>query len=523
MLNIMIVEDEPPIARSLKNMIESLNSAYSVLLSARNGREALRLLENAHEKIDVLFTDIQMPIMDGLTLMKELADRYPSIIIVVLSGYNDFSYARQAIHCKAADYLLKPVRKEHLSALLQKLDNENSKQKNKALAYQIQLLLAGTPDQNLRITPDHSYYLVALICAGSFPSFSADHDLPGCRYWETTPLPSLLSGIRLPYTQVFSFSGKTRVEKIVVVSFSPESSASRQNTTDINTWCISLFSTLKKTGFPITMAVSDPLYDISQIKDVAKHLRDRLSRNLVVGMSQMMTMEETSIPIPTGKSFLSDKEKALTTAILLRNKDEFQTLLQSLFQFFEIYKYPQSLVEQFLNHLIHICYSDESFEKIQFDNLLLDINKAASTSLSYDEFYCNILSVLVEIFHLQQDTHSTTAKKLPSKLQTDIEAYLQEHYAENITNTTLSNKFGLVPSYLVKLFKSYTGVTPQQYLTTLRIEHAKRMIEENPRRLIKELSLNVGFTDPLYFSRIFKKETNYSPADYKKLCEQKRK
>ena len=70
------------------------------------------------KKFDVLFTDIQMPVMDGLTLMKELADRYPSIIIVVLSGYNDFSYARQAIHCKAADYLLKPVRKEHLSALL---------------------------------------------------------------------------------------------------------------------------------------------------------------------------------------------------------------------------------------------------------------------------------------------------------------------------------------------------------------------------------------------------------------------
>ena len=73
MLNIMIVEDEPPIARSLKNMIESLSSSYSVLSSARNGREALSLLEHTHEKINVLFTDIRMPVMDGLTLMKDIS------------------------------------------------------------------------------------------------------------------------------------------------------------------------------------------------------------------------------------------------------------------------------------------------------------------------------------------------------------------------------------------------------------------------------------------------------------------
>lgn len=520
MLNIMIVEDEPPIARSLKNMIESLSSSYSVLSNARNGREALSLLEHTHEKINVLFTDIRMPVMDGLTLMKEVNDRYPSITIVVLSGYKDFSYVQKALRYKALDYLLKPVNKENLSVLLNKLDCEINKQKENEFAHQIQLLLAGTSARNLQIIPNHSSYLVILICAGSFPLFSADRDLPGHQFWKTNDLASLLSDARLPGMQTFSFSGKTCAEKIVVVSLTRENSAFRPNT-DINTWYMSLFSALKKTEFPVTMVVSDPLSDISQIEDIAYQLRVRLNKSLVIGMSQIVTMDETNIPIPAKKSFLADKENALKGAILSNNKKEFQDILQSLFQFFEIYKYPQCLVEHVLNRLIHKCCCDESFEKIQLDNLMFDINKAAAKSLSYGDFYDNVVSVLEEAFYLPEDINRS--RKLPSKLQTDIEAYLKEHYAENITNATLSKKFNLVPSYLTKLFKSYTGVTPQQYLTTLRIERAKRIIEQNPKRLLKDIALDVGFTDPLYFSRIFKKETNYSPADYKKLCEQRRK
>lgn len=519
MLNIMIVEDEPPIARSLKSMIESLSSAYSVSASAHNGREALSQLENIHDKIDVLFTDIRMPVMDGLTLMKEAANRYPSITIVVLSGYKEFSYVQKALHYKALDYLLKPINKENLSALLKKLDKEISQQKEEELAHQIQLLLAGTPARNLPAAPSHSCYLAVLICAGSFPLFSADRDLPGHQFWERNDIAALLSNALLPYMQSYAFSGKTCAEKVIVAAFPHKNSASRHNTTDLNTWCISLFSALKKTEFPVTMVVSEPFSDIRQIEDITNQLRVRLNRSLVIGMSQIITMEEASIPTPTGKSFLADKENALKAAMLSHNNQEFLTLLQSLFQFFEVYKYPQYLVEQVVNRLIHVCCCEESFEKIQLDNLLFDINRAAAKSLSYGEFCCSLLPVLEQSFHLQENL----SKKLPPKLQTDIETYLQEHYAENITNAALSRKFNLVPSYLTKLFKSYTGVTPQQYLTSLRIEHAKHIIEENPKRLIKDISLDVGFTDPLYFSRIFKKETNYSPADYKKMCEERRK
>lgn len=523
MLNIMIVEDEPPIARSLKNMIESLNSDYSVLFTARNGRDALCQLEDAHKKIDVLFTDIRMPVMDGLALMKEVSEKYPSVSLVVLSGYQDFSYVKHALNCKAVDYLLKPISRQNLAELMTALNTKISQRKSKELEQQIQSLLEGTAPRNAQLVSGYSHYLVALICVGAYPSFSADYRLPGRQLWETTDLSSMLANILLPNTQAFSFPGKTSAEKIVVVFFSDESPMSRQSITDMHTWAVSLFSALKETKFPITVVVSDPLSDICQIEDIANQLRVGLSKKVIIGASQMMTIKEANISIQARRDFLADKEKAIKAALHSNKEDEFKALLQSLFQFFEVYKYPQCLAEQVLNHLILICCCDESFEKNLPDNLALDINEAASNSLSYDEFYRNVLFVFEEYFHLPQSTDESIPRKLPSKLLADIEAYLQEHYTEDITNATLSRKFNLVPSYLSKLFKTYTGATPSKYLLNLRIEHAKHMIEQDPRRLSKDIALNVGFTDPLYFSRIFKKETGYSPAEYKKLCEQQRK
>lgn len=522
MLNIMIVEDEPPIARSIKNMIESFGSAYSVTSTARNGKDALCQLEEAQQEIDVMFIDIQMPVMDGLTLMKEVSSQYPSIALVVLSGYKDFSYAKQALNCNAADYLLKPVSKDDLSAVLKVLDKKINTRKTNEFEQKIQLLLGGKSVEDLHFPHGCSHYVAALVCSGAFPSFSSDSWLPGRKLWQTIDLPLLLSDRCLPQTQVLSFPGKSCAEKIIVIFFSADSASLRQKAAEMHAWFISLFSFFKETKYPITMIVSDPLSDISQIEDTINQFRISLSKKLIPGMSQIMTTMDASVSIPPEKTFLADRENALKAAFISRKEEEFHTLLKSLFQFFEAFKYPQCLAEQVLNHLVLTCCCDE-LPNIRTNTLVLDINKAASHSLSYDDFYHNILFVFEQYLSFQEDTDFIISEHHSSKLMTDIEAYLQEHYAENITNTTLSKEFGLVSSYLSKLFKLHTGVTPQKYLTSLRIEHAKQKIEQNPKRLIKDIALEVGFNDPLYFSRIFRKETNYSPADYIKLCEQRRK
>ncbi len=520
MLNIMIVEDEPPIARSLKSMIEALNPAFCVLWLARNGRDALYQLEQVQEPVDILFTDIRMPVMDGLTLMQEVSQRYPTIALVVLSGYQDFNYVKHAMICKAIDYLLKPVSRDELSALLTLLNKKTSKQRRDELNHNIQLLLDGAPVSAIRLAHRHKEYCVLLICAGAFPSFSSDYLLPGRQLWDDINLNTLLAHSVVGQIDALAFAGRSCAEKIVVAGLEEPSSLSSATSTNMYAWTVSLFSALKETGLPITVVVSDPFSNLAQIGSIANQLRVGLSKKLVIGVSQILTLRETMSVPQARKSFLTEKEKSLKEAILAHQDNIFKALLQSLFQFFEMYRYPQILAEQVLTHLAISCCSNISTESSIPDSLSLDIQEAASNSLSYDEFYRNTLFLFEEYIRVPPVEGRTILDKKPSKLLTDIEAYLQEHYAENITNTQLSRQFGLVPSYLSKLFKTYMGVTPSKYLTSLRIEQAKRLIEASPRRLSKEIASAVGFSDSLYFSRVFKKETNYSPAEYKRICEQ---
>lgn len=116
----IIVEDEALIRRNVSGKFKELNTRFEVIGEARNGQEALQLIEQSVP--DLVITDIQMPVMNGLELAKYLYFAYPHVKIVILSGYHEFEYARQAIHYKVEDYLLKPLSEEQLRALLDAME-----------------------------------------------------------------------------------------------------------------------------------------------------------------------------------------------------------------------------------------------------------------------------------------------------------------------------------------------------------------------------------------------------------------
>lgn len=114
--NVLLVEDEMLLMQSLSRHIESLEAGFKVVCQASNGEDALKCLKK--ENIHLVMTDIRMPVMDGLTLSKRIHEQYPHILTVILTGYADFDYAREALKQGVFDYMLKPVTMEDLENTL---------------------------------------------------------------------------------------------------------------------------------------------------------------------------------------------------------------------------------------------------------------------------------------------------------------------------------------------------------------------------------------------------------------------
>lgn len=134
MYKVLVADDEVKIRSGLKHIINWPDYGFMICWEAENGAKALELIEK--QKPDLVITDVKMPVMDGLDLLAHVSRNYPQIRISILSGYNDFSFVKTALRCKAVDYLLKPVDEEELVQLLEKvrieLDAENVQGQNAA-------------------------------------------------------------------------------------------------------------------------------------------------------------------------------------------------------------------------------------------------------------------------------------------------------------------------------------------------------------------------------------------------------
>lgn len=117
---VIVADDEKLIAQNIARKIEQANDAFEVVALAGTGLEAYELTQKYLP--DVVFSDIKMPEMDGLELIEQLEKHHPAILTIIISGYNDFEYARSAIQHRAVDYLLKPVNPNDLRCTLNKLE-----------------------------------------------------------------------------------------------------------------------------------------------------------------------------------------------------------------------------------------------------------------------------------------------------------------------------------------------------------------------------------------------------------------
>lgn len=504
MYSIMLVEDEPPILEMIKDMISSANTGFEVVSSAYNGRDALKLLEK--EIPDVIITDIKMPFVDGLELIKKVNEQYPGVICVILSGYNDFEYARSALRLRVYDYLLKPIQPDLLEHLLDRL-LESLKKKSFEEEYSFINSLVNNEqvdqESNLSQSLPYQWYYVVLAYAGALSSYLYDCINPRRDFWNNIDMNDLTGRLIGKNRKAWILNSRYTNGKVFIIARDCE------NDNYIKSVCFLLMDQIKVGNMPVNIISGHGSPDVLNIPQIVNRLNNILSREIIFGKSNVFFKEEKSSYSP----FISpDVDERIGRVSQISNYDVFRKSLKILVNEWEEGNFTQLAVQTMLNRLVNLFASNSVLALDK--NLWVDANEIISSSNNYEELYQNICTVFKSLFDLQSEKslYNLTAKELVDK----IEKYLEANYTKNITYKVFNEMFGYNETYITNVFRNIKGISPSKYVTRLRIDKAKDIISKQPDILLKNVSDMVGYDDSLYFSRVFKDMTGLSPSEYVK-------
>lgn len=502
MLKILLVEDEPPILRDIQMQIEQYSKDCTVCGAVYNGRQALEYLEQTKLLPDVIITDIQMPVVNGLELIRKVKKNYPSIVCVILTGYGEFSYAQEALRMGVREYILKPVEEDALSNLLKKLYHEHQiKKAQKQFHY------------NYVYTSDNTsvpsgVYAVAFLCLCTIPMLESSSHEFSTNFPNTNFLESSLSELLHSQDTFWIIDGKSPMEKAIIFNFN------QSDHNEIHYFFKKFFKQICKSTPSISVAVEIMSNNINEIGASLRRLRYFLTCNIILEQSQLLFYpEESTYKNAQGFAAQTELIQKLASAFSGLQVQFFQKSLKNALSDIEKSKLPQNQLFQFIYNLLNTCLASISSNKefLNF-NIMECANDTLFLSRTYEQLYQNLSSVFDDIFESILSSQNNGARK--DQICLLLDTYIKKSYAQPINTQTLADRFGFSPAYLSKVFREYKNISPMEYIISLRIEKAKKLFRESPSVLIKDVSLAVGYEDPQYFSKVFKKITGLSPRQF---------
>lgn len=497
---VVVAEDEIPILENLVGKINSLSLPFHIVGTATNGSDALALLKEYHA--DILFTDIRMPMMDGLELTREAREYNPNLKIVIVSGYNEFEYAQQSIRYGVTDYLLKPIKIETLLETSKKIYDFLEKSYQDTTCHIMTNQLSGKA--NSKTLPyefkDQRFYLY-LVCLGNLYENCSNmllmdefHEI-----WEQLDLQSSLQSSLLPGTAWWIIDEKFPNCKVIITSATKSNSGKSLH---------HLLATKLEGKIDLTLCASSSSILFHEIWEVAQKLRFTLRNNLIPCKSKFFTEGQVYSPSQT----VQNKTNAFLTNLPSILKKDIQSCLKptlkNLFLLYDEENVPQEYLENKLRDIISVLCEDAEIQEDSQKKLVENIANSKNKQTLYNQ----IFSVLEEL--IEQSLSITLDTK---QLYLDLKKYIEVNYHAPITVDTMAELYHFSPSYISRVFRKYHGMPPFKYLLSLRIEEAKQLILNNEELNISLISEMVGYTDPHYFSRIFHKTTGMSPSEFKRF------
>lgn len=546
MLKIFLAEDEVIVRETIKRMIPWENLGFELVGEAADGEMALPLL--IRQQPDLLITDIKMPFMDGLTLARLAKKEVPGLKVVILSGYDDFNYAKQAINIGVEDYLLKPITKnaliERLTEIRSRYEDEKTQREyyekfhREMQAYEknssrdfFEALVSGSLDmmevykraEKLGLDIVAESYNVLIFTMNCNEDFSGQRE--GYYSWEAESLEMLekfFTGhpfAMLFRSNVFSYGVLIKGEKNSI----------RENTRICVEEIRKIFDR-KEDNKEWFVAVGESVERLSQIQK-SYHSASRafsqryLYDGKVLYYDEMLAMEKKDVTNDDSEYLQKVDVNALNPTILqkfLSNGllEETENFVQDYF--YAIGQEPMESVVFRSYVILNVRFSVLSFlkelgcdtktlEPEDTEEILAESGRNMESTIAYAE---KLVSQAIQL----RDRNS--GNKNRSILKTAVDFIDQHYMEEDMSLNKAANVANVSANHFSALFSQNMGQTFIEYLTSLRMDKAKEYLRCTGMRS-SEIAGEVGYKDAHYFSYLFKKTQGMTPSDYRKAREEK--
>lgn len=532
MYRAMIVDDEIGVRESLKAKINWNSLGFQITTEASNGQEALSYMQQ--QKYDVVITDIQMPVMNGVQFIYECSSRYLNTKLIVLSGYSDFEYMKAAIKAGIVDYLIKPVARKELVELLTRIKEELDREKQeedqrRKEEWQLKQMLSEQREQFLYqlaknewtggpIVQDRLVHLKLQYMNdyNHFQFVTAEMKIPEKRIERNNSRMDLLFlSFRLlckelanSMNQILCFQDLTLSNMMHFILMSDSLSSLEAQT---NAFVLDLEKKIKYVlKLDIKVGIGKCVHSLEDFKNgYASSLLDW-------GLKVQGNAGSVHIT-PVTKDFSTETERRMVIELEKGNKQAFQILLSRLL-------FPDEQLSTINFSFLAVCvvvmirslaarYGSDQ-EKLQ--ELSLSCMFTIWQFSSQDTVFKKIMEFAKYVMQLIQSQKTTSGEGVIEL----ICKYIQDNYSYQFTLATLSELFHFNEAYLSSLFKTHTKLNFSDYLLMVRMKKAEELMKDTDLKLT-DIAQLVGYSNSSYFSTAFKKFYHISPSVYREQLRDK--
>lgn len=535
MLKVFLVEDESIVREGLRDNIPWEQYGYRFVGEASDGEMALSMIQKL--KPDVLLTDIKMPFMDGLSLSRIVHQEFPDMKIIIISGYDDFEYARQAIQVGVEQYLLKPITRANLQKVLSELKVKielEREQRNYQEKYQAE---SREHEQFVRT----NFFIK--VFEGRMPVQEIYEEAGKLSLKLNSPCYNLLM-LKLQERRVGENSGyeseefaRKREELLHYFLRYPEYLTIRWN---INTYCILVKSGTEQIReftqrcldnierickpteeiFEWYAAVGEPVERLSLLAECYEGVSHLFAYRFLMPEVHIFTKEVAETYVPrevSGK--IGDIDSAKVDPELIRdflargNREEIGDFVNNyLLGIKEAVK--SRLFQNYLAFHIHFA-AMAYVESLGYDKkellALLGEEQIQEVNLGFEELSAYIRRILEAAMELRDRESDNQSRRILKKALEYIEDNYQQ---ESLSLNSAANEVGVSANYFSAIFSQAMQLTFVEYVTQKRMEKAKKLLRQTEKHS-GDIALEVGYKDPHYFSFVFKKTQGCTPREYR--------